>query len=131
MAISIDQEPGRDQAGSGNPGVAAALKRDGRERAEKTKQSAADGMEDIADALDVAGSHLKDVQPTVASYASQLADGAAHVAQRLREGSIEDLTRDAKDIAARNPALFLLGGLAAGMVMARFMRASSQRVQEG
>jgi hypothetical protein len=66
-------------------------------------------------------------QPTLARYASRMADGVAGVAKRLREGSIEDLTRDARSLAQRNPGMFLLSGAALGIVVARFFRASADR----
>jgi hypothetical protein len=83
-------------------------------------------MEDLADALDVAGSHLDASQPTLARYATRMADGVAGVAKRLRDGRVEDLTREARALADRNPGMFLLGGAALGVVVARFLRASAQ-----
>src|SRR5690606_23921821 len=42
------------------------VKRDSKQRIEKGKRAAADQIEDIADALDVAGSRLDQTQPTLA-----------------------------------------------------------------
>jgi hypothetical protein len=104
-----------------------ALKSDGRRRIESGKQAAAEQMEDLADALDVAGSHLDVSQPTLARYATRMADGVSGVAKRLREGNLEGLTSEARALANRNPGIFLLGGAALGVVVARFLRASAQR----
>ncbi|HEY4368718.1 MAG TPA: hypothetical protein VGN07_15895 [Steroidobacteraceae bacterium] len=115
-----------DSRTPGAAGLKETLTRDGKQRVERGKRTAAERMEDIADALDVAGSHLDQSQPTLASYASRCADGVATMAKRLREESIEDLTRDARDLAIRKPAAFLLGSAALGLIAARFLRVSSQ-----
>ncbi|HEY0938692.1 MAG TPA: hypothetical protein VGE08_01225 [Steroidobacter sp.] len=99
------------------------VKRDSKQRIDKGKRAAADQIEDIADALDVAGSRLDQSQPTLASYASKLADGVGALATRLREDNIEDLYRDARRFATEHPGMFLLGGAAVGLAIARFMKA--------
>jgi hypothetical protein len=108
-------------------GLKESLKREGRTKVEGGKQAAAEQMEDLADAIDVAGSHLDRSRPTLARYATRMADGVAGVAKRLREGSVEDLTHDARQFASRNPGMFLLGGAALGIVLARFLKASAER----
>lgn len=99
------------------------VKRDSKQRIDKGKRAAADQIEDIADALDVAGSRLDQSQPTLANYASRLADGVGSLATRLREDNIEDLYRDARRFATEHPGMFLLGGAAVGLAIARFMKA--------
>lgn len=99
------------------------VKRDSKQRIDKGKRAAADQIEDIADALDVAGSRLDQSQPTLANYASKLADGVGTLATRLREDNIEDLYRDARRFATEHPGMFLLGGAAVGLAIARFMKA--------
>ncbi len=101
------------------------VKRDSKQRIDKGKRAAADQIEDIADALDVAGSRLDQSQPTLANYASKLADGVGGLATRLREDNIEDLYRDARRFATEHPGMFLLGGAAVGLAIARFMKAEA------
>ena len=50
-----------------------------------------------------------------------------NLATRLREGSIDELVDDTRALARRNPGLFIAGGLVAGFVLARFVKASSRR----
>ncbi len=104
--------------------LADKIQQDGRERVERGKQAAADQVEQIAGALDEAGSRLNDGQPTLASYASRLAGGLDQLAGRLRESSLEDLARDTRTLATRNPGAFLLGSAAVGLLLARFLKAS-------
>jgi hypothetical protein len=101
------------------------IKHDSRQRIESGKRTAADQMEEIADAIDDAGAKLDESQPTLANYASQLAGGIGNLATRLRDDSIEDLYRDARRLATEHPGMFLLGGAALGLAVARFMKAES------
>lgn len=99
------------------------IKDDGMQRFDSGKRAAADQMEEIADAIDVASSKLDQSQPTLASYASKVADGVGSIAMRLRDGSIEDLYRDTRRLATQHPGLFLLGGAVVGLAVVRFMKA--------
>ncbi len=106
------------------------VKRDGQEKIESGKRAAADQFEEIADAIDAAGSQLDQSQPTLANYAAKLADGVGGLATRLRDDSVEDIYRDVRRVAAQHPGLFLLGSAALGMVIARFMKVSSDQSLE-
>jgi hypothetical protein len=105
-------------------GIKERIASDGKERIETSKRRAADQIAEIADAIDAAGSQLDASQPTLAGYASRLAEGIGSFSTRLRDESIEELYRDACQLASRNPAIFLIGGAALGFVAARFMKAS-------
>ncbi|HEY0686432.1 MAG TPA: hypothetical protein VGD45_29105 [Steroidobacter sp.] len=115
---------------SGVRGRAANLKsrlqQDGKEKIESGKRAAADQIAEIADAIDLAGAQLDQSQPTLASYASRLADGVGTLATRLREDSIEDLYRDIRRVATDHPGMFLLGSAALGLMIARFMKATGE-----
>lgn len=97
---------------------------DGKQKIESGKRAAADQIADIADAIDAAGAQLDESQPTLAGYASKLADGVGGFAAHLREDSIEDLYYQMRQLAIRHPGMFLLGSAALGVVLARFMKAS-------
>jgi hypothetical protein len=109
-------------------GVTDRLKEDGKQRVESTKRSAADQIEQVANVIGRAGSELGDGQPRLANYANQAADRVNALATRLREASIEDLVEDTRDLARRNPGLFILGGVALGIVVSRFLKASSSNL---
>ena len=101
------------------------MKQDGKEKIESGKRAAADQIEEVADAIDAAGLQLDESQPTLANYASKLADGVGGLATRLREDSVEDIYRDVRRVAIQHPGLFLLGSAALGVVISRFMKASA------
>jgi hypothetical protein len=98
------------------------IKQDGKEKIESGKRAAAEQMEELADAIDVAGSQLDQSQPQLANYASKLAEGVGSIATRLRDDSIEDIYRDVRRLATQHPAMFLLGSAAVGLAIARFMK---------
>jgi hypothetical protein len=109
-------------------GVTDRIKQDGKQRIETTKRSAAEQIEQVANVISRAGSELGDGQPRLANYANQAADRVNAFATRLREGSIEDLLEDTRDLARRNPGLFILGGVALGIVVSRFLKSSSSNL---
>lgn len=106
-------------------GLAEQIKQDGRQRAERGKDAAAHEVEQLADVLDQAGSRLSDGQPTLASYATRMADGLDGLAQRIRGSSLEDLARDTRQAAIRNPGTYLLASAAVGFLAARFLKATA------
>lgn len=116
-------------------GRAANLKQritqDGKEKIENGKRAAADQIAEIADAIDLAGAQLDQSQPTLANYATQVANSVGTFATRLREDSIEDIYQDVRQLAQRHPGMFLLGSAALGLVAARFMKASSEEATSG
>ena len=115
-------------SGGRKSGVTDRIKEDGKQRIESTKRSAADQIEQVANVIGRAGSDLGDGQPRLANYANQAADRVNALATRLRTASIEDLIEDTRDLARRNPGLFILGGVALGVVVSRFLKASASNV---
>jgi hypothetical protein len=113
----------KSASGAGNGGTfKQRVTRDGKDKVESGKRTAADRIDDIAKAIDTAGSQLDQSQPTLANYVTKLAEGASGIATRLREDSIEDLYRQARRLAVQHPAMFVLGSAALGLTIARFMK---------
>jgi hypothetical protein len=104
--------------------VAEQLKEEGKERIERGKASAADQVDQVASALKSAGDEFGG-QSAIGNYAHQFADGLGKFGRRLRDSSIEDLANDMQAAARRNPTMFMLGGLALGIVLARLVKAST------
>lgn len=108
-------------------GATEEAKQRGKARLEEGKDVAADQAERLAQAADTAAAGLGDQDPTLANYASQLAAGMHRFAENLRHRSINELAADTQALARRNPTLFLLGSVALGVALSRFMKASSER----
>jgi hypothetical protein len=130
MNESTDTNP-RARSGSRAANLKQRITQDGKEKIESGKRAAADQIAEIADAIDLAGSQLDQSQPTLANYATQLANSVGTFATRLREDSIEDIYRDMRQLATRHPGMFLLGSAAIGLVAARFMKASADQQSFG
>lgn len=109
-------------------GLTERLRTDGREQVESRKRMAADQIDEVAHALSRASEQLEH-QPTLASYTSQIASSVGNLATRLRDGSIEELIDDTRQLARRNPGLFILGSFAAGVALARFLKASQRSAE--
>ena len=122
---------GKDTPGSRAANLKQRIKQDGKDKIESGKRAAADQIAEIADAIDLAGSQLDQSQPTLASYATQVANSVGTLATRLREDSIEDIYQDMRQLATRHPGMFLLGSAAIGLVAARFMKASADQASLG
>lgn len=110
-------------------GLTERLRNDGRAQIETRKRQAADQIDEVAYALSQASEQLGS-QPTLAGYATQIADGVGKLATRLRDGSIEQLIDDTRGIARRNPGLFILGSFVTGIALARFLKASERSLSE-
>jgi hypothetical protein len=119
-----------DQNGSDGRNAASTfakkLREDGRERLDSTRRAAADQIEGVADAIHAARSRLNEKQPTLALYTAHLANGIERAASRMRDSSIEDLAREARGFAQRNPALYVLGGAAIGVLLARLLKVTTE-----
>ena len=108
-------------------GFAQRLKEDGRRTLEQRKRSAAERVDGLAQALERSGAQFSETEPTLADLASRLAGTVGNLATRLREGSFDELLDETRSLARRNPGLFIAGGVVAGFVLARFVKASARR----
>jgi len=122
--------PDQSQTPERGASFAQQLREEGRQRLDSTRRSAAAQVEGMADAVDAARMKLHESQPTLARYTASLADGIERMATRLRDASLEDLARDARGFASRNPGLFVLGSAAAGVILARFLKISTPQTEQ-
>jgi hypothetical protein len=102
-------------------------RREGKSRVSTQKDRAAEQAGKISDALGQASARLRDEgEPSLARYTDQIASSISGLAEKFRERSVDDLLRDTRDLARREPALFLAGSVALGFAISRFFKASSQ-----
>jgi hypothetical protein len=111
-------------------GFAQRLKDDGRRTLEQRKRSAAARVDEFAQAIGRTGAQFRENEPTIAELANRLAGTVGNLATRLRDGTVDDLVDDTRAFARQNPALFIAGGIAAGLVLARFVKASARRAEQ-
>lgn len=99
---------------------------------ESQKDRAVASLGSVAGALRQAGQHLRDNQQApVAQIADKAADRVEQFTQQLHGKDVQELLRDVENYARRQPALFLGGAFALGLLAARFLKSSGQRESDG
>lgn len=81
-------------------------------------------LDHVADAMDQAGDKLRPEEAPVADVAKAAAGQLRGAADYLRNTDMESLLSNAEDFARRQPAIFLGGALAIGLMASRFLKAS-------
>jgi hypothetical protein len=120
--------PGEQAARLEEEAAALGTKAAGKAKAEVERQGrkAADQADRLADTIEQAASNLREQgSPELSEYVSRLADGIGEVADSLRSKSVDDLLRDLRGMAERNPAMLIAGSIAVGFGITRFARASA------
>jgi hypothetical protein len=94
---------------------------------EVQKERAVDGLDAVVHAAHQTGQQLRGQgQEQVARYADQAAHQAERLSGYLRAHEVEDLFDEAESFARRQPQLFLAGGVALGLIAARFFKSSAR-----
>jgi len=95
------------------------------------KTRATDGLSAIAGVVRQTTQNLRNEQhDTIAQYVDRAADELDRFSNAVREKDLDQLLRDARQLARRQPALFIAGSFAVGLFAARFLK-SSQRDGDG
>lgn len=90
------------------------------------KQRATEGLGSVVSAVRQTSERLRENrQPGVAQYVERAADQIERFSAHLRDRDIDELMNEARELARRQPALFVGTSFAAGLVAARFFKASS------
>ncbi|HEY8509023.1 MAG TPA: hypothetical protein VIL32_11740 [Steroidobacteraceae bacterium] len=99
------------------------------EKLDQGRVSASDRAERVASAMQRTAEQLdQQGEGTLAAYADEISRSVQNLANNLRSRSVSDLADQMEDLARRSPATFLLGSVAVGLALGRFMKASSRRV---
>lgn len=116
-----DLEEGKQRARE----AADEAKTQARAGVESGARQAAENVDEIAEAVTTAASRLSESEhESLAEYANQLASHLSGMSRRLRERNVDELADDVRNIARRNPALFVLGSVAVGIGLSRFAKSS-------
>lgn len=107
----------------------ASVKERGRSMLQDRKNALADNVSSFERALRRTAKELEgEDQRTAGHYAEQAANGLEQVSHALREQDFEALIGKTEDFARRQPGVFLGGAVAAGFLLARFLKSSGRRV---
>lgn len=103
-----------------------------KEAATSQKTHAAEELGTVASAFRETGEHLRGqdqgtIANTMAQYTDKLADQVDRFAQQLRHKDVSELVSEVENMARQQPAIFLGGAFAAGILLARFLKSSGAR----
>lgn len=94
------------------------------------KQKASEALTSVAGALRQTGDQLSNNdQGAIGQYATKAADQVERLSGFLRDNDVNDIIHEAEQFARRQPAAFLGGAFALGLLAARFLKSSSQASQ--
>ena len=92
---------------------------------EDQKRRGLETVRSFAGAINTAAQELEQQSPQVARYVHGAAEGLQSLTRNIEGRNLNDLVRSATDLARSNPTLFMLGAVAAGFALARFMKSSA------
>lgn len=120
-AVSDAMDRAQDQASR----VADQARDVGRSLAESQKARAAEGLQNVAQALRQTSQTMQQKdQGAVSSYLHQAADRVEQFSGYLRNNQVGHIVDDVESFARRQPALFLGGAFALGLLAARFLKSN-------
>jgi len=117
---SQDSAPLQEAAGE----IADQAGRTADAKASTMMTQAGDALEQVARAAREAANSLRQERPEVAGFVETGATKAEEAAQYLREHGAREAIATAEEAARKQPALVIAGGLALGLVAARFLRSA-------
>jgi hypothetical protein len=106
-----------------------AAKRQAAAYAASRKAGAARSVEEVAQSLRESGRAFEDT-PHIRAFVDSAASGLEDFAADIRDRDLEDLYEDAEDFARRHPVAVAAGAGLAGVLIARFLKASAARREE-
>lgn len=94
------------------------------------KEKARGEIETVSEALRSAGEKLEGTGP-LPDLAEKAAEGIGRLAHYFENKNVTDIVRGVESFARREPALFLGGALAMGVIVGRFLKSSARRTGRG
>lgn len=101
------------------------------------KTNLATGINTVADSIRQIGENLRtgdennQIASLVGKYGDTLAGRVEKLSSYIDDKELSELVRDVETFARRNPALFVGGAFALGVVAARFLKSSRQQATAG
>lgn len=117
----------RSQGSGTGSGIVDKVKEQATAQLSSQKDRATQGLGTVASAVRQTTQSLRDQQhDAVAGYVEQAADQIERLSERLKNKDVTELLNDAQQLARRQPAIFIGGAFALGLVGARFLKSSSK-----
>jgi ElaB/YqjD/DUF883 family membrane-anchored ribosome-binding protein len=123
----VDREELRQQAAEVGDELRDAAKQQAESLLDRQKAAAVDQAERFTTVLHkMADEFERQEQPYFSGCVSELAKRSDALTRNLRERDLTTLLEQTRDYGRQHPALFLGGAVAAGFMLSRFLRSSSQ-----
>ena len=81
-----------------------------------------DHAETLRNVIDDSTEKLSSQELPFTHYASELSAHFSDLSNLIKNSSLDNIAASARDAAKNNPTLFVLGGIAAGFTLARFLK---------
>jgi hypothetical protein len=99
--------------------------------AQQQMSSAAEGLDSAAGAVNAVGDRLRENNlGALSQYTDLAAEQIEKAAAWLRTTTPDEIAHDIEDFAKKQPAVFVAGALALGLIGVRFLRSTSQNADE-
>jgi ElaB/YqjD/DUF883 family membrane-anchored ribosome-binding protein len=123
---------GRERAGSVAVEFVDAARSAAESLLDQQRRQVAERVSGIAEALRSAARSLGDSENRVIGrYADQAAEQIENISRTVRTRRWNEIVADTEDFARRNPALFVLGAVATGFLVGRFLWLSTDGQRSG
>ncbi len=96
---------------------------------DQRKNDTAQSISDLASSLRDSGKTFED-RPNILSFMGSAADGLEQLADGIRDRSFAEIYADAEDFARRKPLVLGAATIAAGFLLARFIKSSADELAE-
>lgn len=125
MTPNDDMTGARDDGQQSVRRTAANVAAKGKNFAKRQKNSAAEELQVVGDALCRVADEMQDnEEAALVHLAGRTGEQLRSLGQQLREKDVPALMREARDYARRSPGTFFAGTMAAGFLLTRFMKSS-------
>ena len=122
--VSARNTSGTDS--STDKGIVGRVREQATSQLNTQKDKATEGVASVAHAVRDTTQRLREEKhDTVARYVEQAADQVERFSERLKNKDVGELLNDAQRLARRQPALFVGGAFAVGLLGARFLKSSA------
>jgi ElaB/YqjD/DUF883 family membrane-anchored ribosome-binding protein len=123
------KSPERLQQAAGD--IADKAGRTAERQAPMTMKRVGDTLDDVARAVRDSGGQMREQRPEIANVADTAAERVEGVASYLREHDAREVLDQAGQLARRQPALLIGGGLLLGLVAGRLLRSGAEPMAAG
>jgi len=108
-------------------GIMGRVKQSATNQLTSQKNRAADGVSSVTQALRQSTQQLRDQQhETIAQYVEQAANQVDRWCDQIRNKDVTEVLDDVQRLARRQPAVFIGGAFALGLLGARFLKSSNE-----